>query len=256
MQGPITVFEGSTYAGDARVLDLQAGEERLISYAVDLGTEVNPVPSADSGRVLSVKAVKGVVQVTTKNRQIKTYQIKNRNDQERTVLIEHPVNNTFRLTGDKPKETASDVYRFEIKVPAGGTKTQVVTEEREDTVAYSVSNSGDEQIRWFVSQTVASQKVKDGLKRALALRVSLLETQREIAELDRQLNAITEDQKRLRANLKEMPATANAYKRYLEKFDQQETQIEKYQANIKKLRGQEHTQQKAFEDFLVAFSAD
>ena len=45
MQGPITVFEGSNYAGDARILDLQPNEERLLSYAVDLGTEVNPVPS-------------------------------------------------------------------------------------------------------------------------------------------------------------------------------------------------------------------
>jgi hypothetical protein len=44
MQGPITVFEGANYAGDARILDLQPNEERLISYAVDLGTEVNPVP--------------------------------------------------------------------------------------------------------------------------------------------------------------------------------------------------------------------
>src|SRR5262249_35683255 len=48
MQGPITVFEGSSYAGDARILDLQPDEERLISYAVDLGTEVNPVPSSDN----------------------------------------------------------------------------------------------------------------------------------------------------------------------------------------------------------------
>ena len=46
MQGPITVFEGSNYAGDARILDLQPNEERLLSYAVDLGTEVNPVPVA------------------------------------------------------------------------------------------------------------------------------------------------------------------------------------------------------------------
>src|SRR5262249_36174734 len=36
MQGPVTVFEGSSYAGDARVEDLQPGEERLVSYAVDL----------------------------------------------------------------------------------------------------------------------------------------------------------------------------------------------------------------------------
>ncbi len=77
-----------------------------------------------------------------------------------------------------------------------------------------------------------------------------------IGELQRQLNTITEDQKRLRANLREMPVTAKAYKRYLETFDQQETQIEKYQADIKNRQAQEHSQQKAFEDFLVSFSAE
>ena len=41
-QGPITVFEGSVYAGDTRVLDVQPNEERLVSYAIDLGTEVDP----------------------------------------------------------------------------------------------------------------------------------------------------------------------------------------------------------------------
>ena len=51
MQGPITVFEGSNYAGDSRILDLQPDEERLISYAIDLGTEVNPVTAPDSGRL-------------------------------------------------------------------------------------------------------------------------------------------------------------------------------------------------------------
>jgi hypothetical protein len=256
MQGPITVFEGSTYAGDARVLDLQPEEERLISYAVDLGTEVNPVPSTDSGKILSVKAVKGIIHTTTKNRQIKTYQIKNRNDSERTVLIEHPVNHAFRLAGDKPKETASDFYRFEVKVPSGATKNQVVIEEREDQNSYFISNSNDEQIRFFLSQPTASKKVQDGLKQAMALRWATAKTTREINELQRQLNTITEDQKRLRANLKEMPSTAKAYKRYLEKLDTQETQIETYQADIKKLQTTQHSQQKELDDFLANFSTE
>jgi hypothetical protein len=65
-----------------------------------------------------------------------------------------------------------------------------------------------------------------------------------------------DDQERLRKNLREMPQTAAAYKRYLEKFDTQETQIEKYQADIKKLQATEHEQKKAFEDFLANFSAE
>ncbi len=81
-------------------------------------------------------------------------------------------------------------------------------------------------------------------------------TQREIAEQQLQLKTITEDQVRLRANLKEMPPTAAAYKRYLDKFDQQETQIEKYQADIKKMQETEHQQQKEFKDFLNNFSAE
>src|SRR5262249_50880470 len=123
MQGPITVFEGSNYAGDARVEDLQPNEERLISYAVDLGTEVSPKPSTDSGRVTHVKAVKGILWTTNKVKDSKVYTVKNRNDAERVLLVEHPVRTDFKLVGDaKPAETASDVYRFELKVPAGGSK--------------------------------------------------------------------------------------------------------------------------------------
>jgi hypothetical protein len=258
MQGPITVFEGSNYAGDARILDLQPKEERLISYAVDLGTEVNPVPSSDNGRYTMIKAVKGIIETTTKIRETKTYTIKNRNDVERLVMIEHPVRNEFKLMADKvkPTETASDVYRFEIKVPAGKTETHVVTEERIINQGYQVSNIDDNTIRIFMNSPVTSSKVKSGLKEALDLRYAMAKTQRDIAEQNQQLKIITDDQIRLRANLKEMPPTAAAYKRYLEKFDAQETQIEQYQADIKKLQGVEFKQRKELEDYLANFSAE
>jgi hypothetical protein len=258
MQGPITVFEGSNYAGDARILDVEPNEERLISYAVDLGTEVNPVPSSDNGRLVQIKIVKGILHSQTKVRETKTYTIANRNDQERLVLVEHPVRNDFHLTDDttKPAETASDVYRFEVKVPAGKTATQAVTEEKIVNEQIQLTNSNDDQMRFFINSTISSQKVKDGLKQALDLRFALGKTQRDRQELERQLKDITDDQVRLRANLKEMPPTAAAYKRYLDKFDAQETQIEKYQADIKKLQDVEHQQQKEFEDFLNNFSAE
>jgi hypothetical protein len=258
MQGPITVFEGSNYAGDARILDVEPNEERLISYAVDLGTEVNPVPSSDNGRLVQIKVVKGILHSQTKVRETKTYTIVNRNDQERLVLVEHPVRNDFHLTDDttKPAETASDVYRFEVKVPAGKTATQAVTEEKIVNEQIQLTNSNDDQMRFFINSTISSQKVKDGLKQALDLRFALGKTQRDRQELERQLKDITDDQVRLRANLKEMPPTAAAYKRYLDKFDAQETQIEKFQTDIKKLQDVEHQQQKEFEDFLNNFSAE
>ena len=50
--------------------------------------------------------------------------------------------------------------------------------------------------------------------------------------------------------------TPAAYNQYLDKFDQQETQIEKYQADIKKMQETVHQQQKEFEDYLNTFSAE
>ena len=166
--------------------------------------------------------------------------------------------NEFKLVDTaKPAETASDVYRFEVKVAPGKTEALKVTEERVTSESVQLSSgSGDDQIRFFLNQTASSQKVKDGLKRVLELKWELEKTRREIGELERQLKTITDDQARLRANLKEMPSTAAAYKRYLEKFDQQETQIEEYQASIKKLQGVEHEQRKKVDDFLANFSAE
>src|SRR5262249_34833419 len=190
-------------------------------------------------------------------RETKTYTVKNRNDAERLVLIEHPVRNEFKLVDtDKPAETASDFYRFQLKVAPNKTETQTLTEERVLSSTTAITNLNDDNIKHFISQTVTSPKVKDGLNQAMSLRWALAKTQREIQELERQLKVITDDQGRLRLNLREMPPTAEAYKRYLKKFDEQETVIEKLQDEIKKLQDGEHQQRKEYESFLLSLEVE
>jgi hypothetical protein len=53
-----------------------------------------------------------------------------------------------------------------------------------------------------------------------------------------------------------LPPTSAAYKRYLEKFDTQETEIEKLQAQIKQLQETEKQQKKEYEDFLAGLSVE
>ena len=133
-QGPITVFEGSVYAGDTRVLDVQPNEERLVSYAIDLGTEVDPQVGPGTQKITSVKAVKGIVTTVTKVTEEKKYRIINRSQTDRTLLIEHPnrTNQQFKLVDtDKPMEDTPEVYRFQTPVKAGETKTFTVKEEKD-----------------------------------------------------------------------------------------------------------------------------
>jgi hypothetical protein len=141
-------------------------------------------------------------------------------------------------------------------VAPGKTETLAVNEERVFGSQVNITNSGDDQVRFFINETASSPKVKEALQKALNLRWDLNKTTREIAELQRQLNVITTDQGRLRANLKETPGGSPLAKRYLDKLNEQETQIEQYQADVKRLQGVEHTQKKTFDDYLANLNAD
>jgi hypothetical protein len=80
--------------------------------------------------------------------------------------------------------------------------------------------------------------------------------QREVGERQRQPQAVTEDQSRLRANLREVPQTSPLHRRYLDKLGKQEDEVEKYRAEVKRLQGQGHARKKALDDFLASFSAE
>jgi hypothetical protein len=257
MQGPITIFEGSSYAGDSRVPDLQPHEQRLVSYAIDLGSEVEPVAKRQPDRLTKVKVNKGVLYQTTRIREEKTYNVKNRSEKDRTVLIEHPFRADFHLVSkEKPAERARDVYRFEVRLAPGKTASEEVIEEQDLQTAVALSNSDDQTMRFFLNQPVVSEPVKKALGQALELKDKLSATQRDLQQQERQLKVIVDDQGRLRANLRDMPSTADAYKRYLKKFDEQETQIEEYQKKIKSLQDAEFAQRKTFEEFLAKLDVE
>src|SRR5207253_9563184 len=125
-------------------------------------------------------------------------------------------------------------------------------EERDLQPAVALTNSAEQQIRFFLQQQVLSDAVRKALEQAVTLRGKLAGVQRDLQQAQRSLQQIEQDQGRLRANLKEMPPTAAAYKRYLEKFDQQETQIEQLQAKRESLQQEEHTQRTGYEAYLMS----
>jgi hypothetical protein len=251
-QGPITVFEGGSYAGDARIPDLQPNEERLLSYAVDLGTEVEPSAKSAPDHLVAVKIVKGILYATHKLHAVKTYNVKNRSEHDRVLLIEHPVRPDWKLVSPaEPEERSRDVYRFRLAAAAGKSASLEVSEEQDRVSQVILSTADDQTIRLYLTSTVTSQKAKEALEQAVALKVKLAETRAEIAQVERQLRDIAEDQARLRANMERVPQTSAAYQRYLKKFDEQETEIEKLQEQVRRLQRTEQEQRKAYEAYLL-----
>jgi hypothetical protein len=256
-QGPITVLEGATYAGDTRILDVNKNEERLLSYAIDLGMEIDPQVGPGTQRIVSVKAVRGIVTTTTKFTEEKRYRIINRSEQDRVLLIEHPnrTNQQFRLVDtDKPVEETPEFYRFQTSLKSGETKTFTVKEERDVQTTVQLTNSSDDQIRYFLSLSQASPALKQKLREALQLKGQWDVVRRELQQVQADLQRLNADQDRIRKNLRETPPEAEVYKKYLKKLDDQEKEIDALTARQKELMSREFEARKRYEDYLANLS--
>jgi hypothetical protein len=256
MQGPVTVFEGSSYAGDAQILDLQRGEKRLISYAVDLGTEVERTQKQNESKRIKVTIKDGMAKSRNKVRERTTYAVRSRASHDRVVCIEHPYRADYTLVSKtQPRERTETVCRYELRVPAGkSAKLEVIEEKANMTQQSGIPQA--EELRQMVRCQCTNNKLMAALKKTLELRQKLSAIQEDLAQKKQELEAITKDQERLRANLKEMPQSAAAYKRYLAKFDSQETEIEKLQERIKALQTTEQKQNHDLVSFWVQLNVE
>lgn len=257
MQGPITVYEGNSYAGDARIMDLVPGDERLISYAMDLGLEVVPEVKGRPEQMTAIKIVAGVMHVTQKYQTAVAYTVKNRGEQPRTLVIEQPIKQGWKLSKpEKPTERTREMYRFQVEVGAGQSTALEVLEEQQGSSTVAITDLDETMVRFYQTSTVASPALKKALDEALKRRLAIRDVERQRAEVEAQHNGIREDQQRLRANLRELPQTSAAYKRYLEKLDAQESEIEKLQDAIKKLRLAEANLRREFAEFVAKLNVE
>ncbi len=241
------------------MLDLQPDEERLVSYAIDLGTEVSVKPGNSASRITSVKAVKGIIYTHTIQRDERIYDVSNRSTTDRTLLIEHPnrKGQGFTFVGqNKPKEEAADVFRFEVPVAAKKDLSYTVIEERPIDSSVQLTNNTDQQIRYFINLKEAPESLKAKLREALKVKSSWDKVRQDIQTANQRIQTITVDQKRLRDNLRETPKESPLFQRYLKTLEEQEKEMDDLQAKLKTLQADEAKTRAAYDDFLANLSAE
>src|SRR6202007_2613828 len=75
--GPITVYDGGVYGGEALMETLKARDKRLISYAVDLGTRITEAFNSKNAVVREIHASRGSLTVKSSIEETRTYTIRN-----------------------------------------------------------------------------------------------------------------------------------------------------------------------------------
>ena len=78
----------------------------------------------------------------------------------------------------------------------------------------------------------------------------------EITTSNQRIQTITVDQKRLRDNMRELPKESELFKRYLKTLEEQETEMDKLQASLKTMHGEEAKSRAAYDDYLANLSAE
>ena len=252
MQGPITLFDSGTYAGDARIEDLPPGQDRLISYALDLKTEVESTLVGGTQELATVSLKKGTMLISRRLVEDRTYLVNNRDAKAKTVLIEQPYRTGWKLAEPKePTERTRDMYRFSVAVDPGKSATLRVKETLPIQESILLMESGIDQIVYYQQAKEVSLKVKEALQRVVQLRSKLDDARAQRTRLDQRTAEITAEHGRIRENMQRLQQNSDLYNRYVKKLDQQETELEKLRKEIESLKSTEEEHRRELQHYVM-----
>jgi hypothetical protein len=256
MQGPVTVFDDGAYAGDARIEDLQPGTERLISYALDLDTEVAPESKGRPEQLVSVKIAKGTLHTQRKFMRETTYTVKNSGDSAKSVLIEYPLDANWKLvTPKEPSEKTRDLYRFKVEAKPGTPATLAVEEEQIVHQQFAINNLDDNSIFYYINAKAVGDDVKKALQEVVKRKQAIARNVQQRTNREQQIQIVEQEQNRIRQNMAQLDRTSDLYNRYVKEFGLQEDQVKKLRAEIQDLKEQEQQLRQDLDKYLLSLES-
>jgi hypothetical protein len=229
--GSLTVIDGDAYAGEALIERLKSNDQRFISFGLDLGTLVTTKLNLERRPVFLVRAQKGVFETHYHQTLKKTYTIINQTDKQRTVYVEHPYREDWKLSDDTQKPSSQTVkfYRFRIELKPRATVELPVTETQAMMDTYQLANLTSREVEMFVTSDYIDAAMRAELEKLIDLKLRIGKENSRIEAVDKEAREIGDDQKRLRENIATLKNTNEAKQlvaRYIAKAGEQETRLE------------------------------
>jgi len=252
--GSFNVLEDDAFAGEGLVDAIKPGEKRLLSYAADLGLLVDAKQKEERQQVTRVAIRRGITTHSSEERQERIYTVRNRDTSPRTVIIEHPVREGWKLAdGIEPLESTASCRRFRLAVEPGKTASLAIKGYHPLFTRYELTNLDDDQISFFLSQKMINSEVEEALRKVLSQKNEVAGLDAEINSRKGQIKSISEDQQRVRENMKALKGSAEEkalVERYAHQLNQQEDQMESLRRQISELQHKRGQSQKTLDEML------
>ena len=253
--GPITVFDAASYAGEALVNTLKAGDKRLISYAVDLGTRVTTQFDSSREMVREIHVNRGMLTTRAAIDETKTYTIRNVDQKPKTLIIEQAQRREYKLIGQKPSETTTNANRFEVKLSAGGTEKFPVAEERVYDTTTAVSSLTPDVLLTYVQNKALSDTGRRQLQQIATMKRQIADLDNQIRQVDSNANTIVSDQKRVRENIESLNRVSgqqDQVQKYARQLAAQESELAGLRDQLSDLKKQKAAQESSLNALIEA----
>lgn len=250
--GPVTLLESGGYAGDARIDDLPAGAERLLSFAIDLEVSVQQRDAGLESTLGGGRIENGMLML----RQVRTkqtrYALKNEAAEARQLLIAHPVTPGWALADTpEPAERTERQYRFDLALPKTSTREFTIQEQRVDWEHVTVAQLDEQGLIGWSRDAALPQGVREAIARAAELRRTIASAEQAVDAPQQRIAEIHAEQERIRANLQALQQGTPLHDRLIERLNEQETTLESLERDLAAARQQHQQAVKAFEDYLA-----
>lgn len=228
-RGSFSLFENSEFAGEGLLDPIHAGEKRLLSYAVDQAVHVSTEGHLSSTHLRHLTVHDGYL--TERNDEVRevTYVVHNAAADARSVIVEHPVQDGWKLNSEtKPVETSASFYRFSVLTQPGETVRLHVGEAHTGAVRYQLTAVQDDQLQVILTGSGNRAAVEQALAPVLAARAKVHDLDTQIAAKQQDIDRLVEDQKRLHDNLsglKESAEERELARRYAGEMNTDEDQL-------------------------------
>lgn len=227
--GPLSIIEANAFAGEGLIEPLKPAEKRLVSYGTDLAVTVDARLDQSSGRFTRVTAREGVMIAQQEERNQWVYRVRNEDTTSRTLIVEHPVRPGWTLAPTPaPAEITVTAARFRVTVPAKGETTLTVSERRVLDTRYSLDQVDERLMTTITQRGILPDALRQALQPVLDKRAELAAAERELTDFNNQINAIGQDQARVRQNLQVLKGSAEEkalVKRYTTELNAQEDRL-------------------------------
>jgi hypothetical protein len=259
-RGSFSIFENGEFAGEGLTDTIHAGEKRLLSYAVDQAVRVSTEGHLNSTHLRHITVHDGYLTERTEEIREVTYVVHNAATDARTVLVEHPVQNGWKLTSEvQPAETTPSFYRFTVAMQPGETARLHVGEAQMLGQRYQLTAIEDDQLQVIVNGGGNRAAVEQALAPVLAARARVHDLDTQIEGKQKDIDRRTEDQKRLHNNLaglKDSPEERALARRYAGEMNTDEDQLQWLKKDQGDLEAQRKQAQQTLDETIRNLSID